>query len=229
MKTFQYLVLTLVFISFSASAYAQVGSIEMATVEYDKQNVDALMVSMKPERKDVQKAFDDWINDRYDINMKGGGLFSDKNTRMAEAVSIPAVSSDNINLMTMTEETGRETKMYLFASRGLSNFIERNEREAFDGMERVFDSFLSSYLPEYYEERVAEAEEELEDLRKDLEKNQDDIKKNEKEIRDLREENEELAQEADELRDKIRDSEKMLNDRRSTRRKISRDLGKNRR
>lgn len=209
---------------FQLAAFAQVGRIEQTTVEYDKQRVDALTVSMTPERKDIQKAFDDWMDDRYDINMKGGGLFSDKNTRRAEAVNIPTVSAEKITLFTRTEERSGETRMTIFASRGLGNFVDNGDYSAFTGLEDVFDSFLSSYLPEYYEERVSEAREILEDLRKDLTDARDDVTKNEEKIRDLERENEKLRTDMRDLEKKIYDAEQTLNKRERTKEEVRREV-----
>lgn len=210
--------------SFFAPAFAQVGRIEQTTVEYEKQRVDALMVSIKPERKDIQKAFDDWMSDRYDINMKGGGLFSDKNYRKAEAVQIPAISPDNVTLITETEERNGETRMTIFASRGLGNFIESGDRDAFTGLEDIFDGFLSSYLPEYYEERVAEAREELEDLREDLDDTKKTVSENKEEIRKLEKENDQKRKEISELERKISDAERLLNKREEIKREVNRKV-----
>lgn len=212
----------------SATASAQVGRIEQTTVEHEKTRVDALTVTMKPERSDVQKAFDDWIDDRYDVNMKGGGLFSDKNMRRAEAVNIPAISTDNITLYTNTEERNGETRMTIFASRGNGNYVSDGDYKAFSGLEDIMDNFLSSYLPEYYEERVAEAKEELEDLKKDQKKAREDIADNEERIKKLNRENEKLESEISELDRKIAEAEKMLNKRQEIRTEVKREVTRGR-
>lgn len=209
---------------FYVSAFAQVGRIEETTIEYEKQRVDALTVTMKPERKDIQKAFDDWMDDRYDINMKGGGLFSDKNFREAEAVNIPAISPDNVTLFSKTEERNGETRMTIFASRGLGNYIESSDYGAFTGLEDIFDGFLSTYLPEYYEDRVAEAREELEDLRKDLEDTRKDIEKNEKRIVDLQKENDEKRETVRNIERDITDAERVLDKREVLKREVRRQV-----
>jgi len=225
MKTNIRTLLTVLFAGlFYASAFAQVGRIEQTTVEYEKNNVDALTVTMKPERKDIQKAFDDWMDDRYNINMKGGGLFGDKNLRSAEDVNIPAISTDNISFFTETEEVNGETRMTIFASYGLSNFIEADDYKAYTGLEDIFDGFLSSYLPEYYEERVAEARKELEDFREEVEETEKDIRENEERITDLQRENEEKRSELKELERKIADAKKMLDKREEIRREVRRQV-----
>ena len=218
--------LLLVLISFSGANFltAQVGRIESTTITYEDKAVDALTVTMKPARKDIQKAFDDWMDDRYDINMKGGGLFSDKNLRSAEAVTIPAVSPDNISLFVRTEERGGESTMTLFASRGLENFIGKREMSAFAGLEDVFDSFLSYYLPEYYQERVAEAQEMLADLRDDFSDKEEKISKNDKEIKKLQKENAELREELKSLERDINAAERTLDKRKDTRREVRRKM-----
>lgn len=225
MKTSNRLLLTLAFAAlFISTAFAQVGRIEQTTIQHDKKSVDALTVTMKPERKDIQKAFDDWIDDRYNINMKGGGLFSGKNMRRAEAVNIPAISTGNITLYTNTEEQNGSTRMTIFASRGNDNFFEDGDYDAFTGLEDIMDNFLSSYLPEYYEERVAEAMEELEGLRKDREKAVDDISSNEEKIVKLKKENEELRNEVSDLEAKIDEAEKMLDKRKEIRKEVKRQV-----
>lgn len=215
---------SLLFCLFQLTAFAQVGRIEQTTVDYEKQRVDALTVTMKPERKDIQQAFDDWMDERYNINMKGGGLFSDKNTRRAEAVNIPAISAEKITLYTVTEERRGETNMTIFASRGLGNFVDNGDYRAFTGLEAVFDSFLSSYLPEYYAERVSEAREILEDLRKDFTDATDDVTKNEEKIRDLERENDKLRMEMKDLEKKIYEAEQMLNKRERTNDAVRREV-----
>lgn len=205
---------------------AQVGRIEQTTTTYEDQVVDALTVSMKPARKDIQKAFDDWMDERFDINMKGGGLFSDKNLRSAEGVKITAVSSDNISLFVKTEELGDESIMTLFASHGLENYIERSELSAFSGLEELFDGFLSNYLPEYYQERVAEAQELLEDLRGDFTDTEDKISKNDKEIMKLQKENAELKEEMKSLEREIEAAEQKLEQRKDTRLKVWKEIGR---
>jgi|AntRauTorckE5430_2_1112549.scaffolds.fasta_scaffold04007_4 cell division protein FtsB len=209
---------------FYTAAFAQVGRIEQTIIQYDKQNVEALTVNMKPERKDIQKAFDDWMDDRYDISMKGGGLFSDKNIRTAEAVQIPAISPDKVTLISKTEERNGATHMSIFASRGLGNYIESDDYAAFTGLEDIFDGFLSTYLPEYYEERVAEAREELEDLRGDIEDVRKDINKNEEDIRDLQQENDDKRKEVIDLETKISGAEQLLRKREDIKREVRRQV-----
>lgn len=225
MKTSNRLLLTLAFAAlFISTAFAQVGRIEQTTIQHDKKSVDAVTVTMKPERKDIQKAFDDWIDDRYDIDMKGGGLFSDKNMRRAEAVNIPAVSTENITLYANTEEKNGETRMTIFASKGNGNYFDDNDASAFIGLESIMDNFLSSYLPEYYEERVAEARKELEDLRKDYADTQDDIDDNEKKIEKLQKENQEKRKEMTDLEKKVADAEAMVKEREKMRGKVNRSV-----
>ena len=198
--------------------------IRETTVDYDKQRVAALTASITPPRKDLQDAFEDWMDDTYDINMKGGGLFSDKNIRQAEDVTLPAVADGPITLYTKTVSDDEMTNMYLFAARGEDDFIPLSNSTAFAELERLFDDFLSFYLPEYYEERVAEAVEQLEELRDDLADLRDDIADNEKKIQDLRKENIDLEAEAGELEKAIRDAEAQLERRRDARQRISRQL-----
>lgn len=208
----------------SLPVVAQSTTIRSTTVEFEKQQVPALRASITPPRKDLQDAFEDWMDDTYDINMKGGGLFSDKEIRSAEDISLAPVSSDRINLFTKTIASKNETNMYLFAARGSQRFIGPDEATAFAGLEQIFDDFLSYYLPEYYAERVAEAKEELEDLQDDLKDLRDDIADNEEKIQQLRKENIDLESEAGELEKAIRDAEALLEKRRNTQQRVNRQL-----
>lgn len=224
MQTFaRSLFTTLLLALFTLTAAAQVGRIQESTITEDKQRVDALSVIVQPERKDMQKAFDDWMDDRYNINMKGGGLFANKRTRNAEDVIIPAIDADPITFMTRTETVGEETRMYIYASRN-GNFIDRADYKAFTGMENIFDSFLSSYLPEYYEERVEEAREELEDLRDELADAEEDFADNEEKIAKLQKENRKLEDKQANLRQQIADAEKAVTRRQEMRTEVQREL-----
>lgn len=219
--TAQYIFIIICLISGSL-LNAQSNRIQRTTLEYEDQRVDALTISIQPNRKEVQDAFDDWMDERYDTKMKGGGLFSDKNLEESDPVVISGISPDNISIFAKTEEMNGTTKMLLFASRGLNNFIEQENEAAFAGLEDLFDAFLSDYLPDYYEERVAEAEEILNDLRDDYDDVEKDIQKNEEDIQKLREDNEELREELDVLREKLRKAEEDLRKRKSARRTITR-------
>ena len=224
MKITSKLLFTALFaVLFSATAFAQVGRIQESTVEYDKTRADALMVTLQPDRKDVQEAFEDWMDDRYDIKLKRGGLFANKRTQKAEDVIIPAISSEPITFMTKTEGAGEDTRLYVFAMRG-NNPIDRADYKAFTGMENIFDSFLSSYLPEYYEERVAEAREDLEDLQKDLREAQDDMADNKEKIAKLEAENRELTEKQEMLRKQIAEAETAVRTREEMRTEVKREM-----
>jgi Skp family chaperone for outer membrane proteins len=217
---FRFLAILLFLLWGTPLASAQSLGIRSTTVEYEKEQVPALQVSVMPPRKDLQDAFEEWIQDTYDINMEGGGLFSDKNLRRAEGVILAPVSADKINLFTKTVEQRASTTMYLFASKGLGNYFTRQDEAAFAGLERVFDEFLGSYLPEYYEMRITEATETLEDLRDDLDDLRNDIQDNEEEIRKLKKENIDLEEEVRELESAIREAENNLQQRRNARQRV---------
>ncbi len=206
---------------------AQIGDITPSSIVYEKEQVDVLSVTIQPERKDVQKAFDDWLDDRYDINMKGGGLFGDKNIRSAEGVTIPGISPENITLFTETEARGGATRMSIFASKGLENYIDRTETQAFAGLQNLFDDFLSSYLPEYHNQQVAATQERLQDLREAFAETEEDIVKNENRIEKLQQENVEFRTNLRELTRKIEAAQRELSERKSKRRSITNAVSNN--
>lgn len=187
--------------------YAQTLTVNTSQVEYEDDEVASVQVKVSPDRSSLQDAFEDWMDDNYDVKMRRKGLFGDKEIRQAEAVRIPSITSDQINLYTKTVEEEEYTEMSLFASRGLANYIELDEDQAaFEVMENMMATFLASYLPSYYEERVEQAKETLSDLQEELADARDDFADNQEEIEDLQKENQKLNEQIGLLQQSIQDN-----------------------
>jgi predicted ribosome quality control (RQC) complex YloA/Tae2 family protein len=227
MKAAVKLSLIILFVFSGLVISAQSNQMQTTKAEYNDRQVDALSIDIRPSRKEVQKAFSDWMKERYDVKMKGGGLFGDKNLEESEAVVIPTISPDNISIITQTNEMNGMTQMTLFASRGLGNFVDRSREDAFMGLEKLFDAFLSDYLPEYYDQRVTEAEKALADLEKEYEGVERDIEKNQSDMQELRKDNEKLRANLDAIRSQLRKAQNELRARRSNRAQAPAKIGNN--
>lgn len=201
---------------------AQLPEVRSALVSYEKENVTAWTTKVPADRKTTQNAFSDWIDERYQINMKGGGWFGNKNIRTAEEVKLPAVANFPVSLIVRTEENPNGTsRMALFALRPGSNGKDITDERAQSALQSIFDSFLTDWLPTYYAEREAAAREKLEDLRETFTDREEAVADNTEEIEALRKENEELRREMEQLRGQIERANATLKERSNARQAVN--------
>lgn len=150
---------------------------------------------LEPGTKAVKKAIKDWMDDNYDIKLKGLGLFTNKDVLTAEQVRIDAISDKQMDFKVQVIEEGNNTKMCVFGSYGYDFPISPTEYPlAYQKMRGITLDFLDSFVPKWYADRIDESQEVLADLQKERKNLEKDIRKNEKEIEKLQEENVEKAE-----------------------------------
>lgn len=166
------------------------------SVEYENTLRDAVVAVLGPETKVVKEAWEEYINDNYDIKMKGNGWFTNKDVLTAKDVNIAKISDKNLNLFSEIVKDKNGTKMSVFVSFGYDVFLEKQENSAaYQQLKAVVHNFLTDFLLNKKQEMITVAVEEIADLDKDKTKMTEDIEKNKKEIEKLKSENDELAKE----------------------------------
>jgi len=195
---------------------AQNLTVENATVNIEDKQVPAVKVVMSPAPDKVKDAFRDYINDKHDVKMKGIGFLSNKDVLTAEAVQIPAITSNNMDFKAKIVENGDNTEMYVIGTLGYDiNISPDNYRMEYRAMKNITVNFLNEFLPEYYQERVDETQDMLSDLRDDRNDLRDDLADNKEEIADLEKKNRELNAELTSTETKIKEAEMKLDNRRN--------------
>lgn len=205
----------------------QTVSVENSTVIYEKQTIPAVKVTMDPTPDKVKEEFRDYIKDRYDVKMKGIGFLSNKETMSAEQVTVTSVSPNTMDFYTKVVDNGQRTEMYVFGKFGYDMYISRDKYPSeYNNLKEIAVAFAKDFLPDYYQNRVDEAEEMLTDLRKDRNKLTDDIADNEKKIKELQKETEDKKRELTQLEENIKDAESQLGDRRDGLRSVNSSLSR---
>lgn len=161
---------------------------------------------------EVKKAFKKFVKDNYDTRLKGIGLFSNKDELYAEKVIIPALSEKNINFYAQIieyQKDDEQTILTTFTSLGYDVYL--NEEDYPDGYQAMIDmvnDFVTQFVPNYHQEKIANTKKELEDL-------QDDLADYEKEVADSQEEIEELKEEIEKLQSKKEKKQKAIEEKKS--------------
>lgn len=187
------LTIALIICTLFSSAFSQQLQLSEHQLTYKNEERTSVKVLLEPNPKTVKKAFEDWMKDKYDVNLKGIGFLSNKDVLSAEQVTIPEISNKEMDFYAKVVENNGTTEMNLFASYGYEIHItpEKYPKE-YKAINRLASSFLNDWLPIYYENEIESVSERLEDLRDDRTKMQETIADNKKEIEKLIKENEKL-------------------------------------
>lgn len=192
-------------------------SISESTVKYEKSEYPCVEVVLQPEAKEVKKAWEDFLKDEYDVNLKGIGFLANKDVLTAEQTSFPELSEKEMDFYTKVVEKKGQTHMSVFATLGYDIYLapRGDYAKGFREMEDIVRQFLTRYLPEYYRNTIEELDETVADLQKersDMEEtiveNREQIKELEKQIKDLQKDNQDLQKD---LRDKVKTLEETTN------------------
>lgn len=161
---------------------------------YKKEERASVQVFMEPEPKVVKKAFEDWMKDKYNVNLKGIGFLANKDVLSAERVSIPEVSGKEMDFYAKVIEKNDNTEMSVFASYGYEIHISPEKYPTeFRAIKGIVQTFLNDWLPVYYNNQVSMTSEQLSDLRNDQSRLEETIADNKREMEKLAQENEKLA------------------------------------
>lgn len=199
-------------------------SVSQSTVKYKGDEHPCIEVILQPEAKAVKKAWEDFLKDQYDVNLKGIGFLANKDVLSAEKVNFPELSDKEMDFYTKVVEKKGATRMSVFASLGYDIYIapEGDYAKGFRTMEDIVGQFLAHYLPEYYQNTIEEIESQVSELQETysdqettLTENRRQIEDLEKQIKDLRKDNKDLEKELKNTSQTLRETRTKLEDRKS--------------
>jgi|GEM_PF-5763901 len=182
--------------------YAQQTRIENSSTSYNGKLRDAIHIVVEPSSKDVAKAWKSYVADKLGQKLKGGN-----DDQKAEAVNIPQLSDQMVNLYSKVEDNSPSgTSMYVFLGKGDDAFFSpTNDSAIFNKLNAVVKDFLRSYLPNYYNgmietssKTIAGIQKTLSSVTKSVDKNTSTIQKNEEKIKKMEDANAKLKSELDE-------------------------------
>ncbi len=182
--------------SMLVNGFSQELLINDGTAHYKKEDYPAVVIYMEPDTRDVKKAWKDFLDDRYDVRLRGYGFLTNRNVLSAENTDFDEITPGNIDFYSEIIEDNNLTKMSVFAASDDNGKIGLgNDYRQYYQMKGIVQSFLDTYLRGYYENKVEEAQERVSDLEKTQNNKQKTIEDNLAQISRLQEENERLTNE----------------------------------
>ncbi|NNC82949.1 MAG: hypothetical protein HKN79_05180 [Flavobacteriales bacterium] len=178
---------------------------------HDEELREGHTVSLTIPAEASKEQLEDFMDDRYDVNLKGGGLFSNKDVLSAEEISIPALYPESMDLYFRVIPVGNESKVKVTArDSGDTYFGASHMNTTFEALGRILNDYSIYAENRFYTDRLNERQEQVEDVMKDIQKNEEDIEKNKSKIQDNLDENAEMESENRKMSAEIEDLEKDL-------------------
>ncbi len=174
------------------------------TINYDDQIQPSIKVILKPNSKEVKKAYKDWMEDNQDVDVDGFGFLKNKDVLKIEKEQIKGISDNKMDLFAKIIDKGEYTEMEVFGSFGYDLHVDPTTYpHEYRRMKAIVYAFLNDYLPGYYNEIVEDTEELIGDLREDKSDANEKLVDNLDEIEKLKKENSELANKIKEYESKL--------------------------
>lgn len=204
-------ILVMAIFIFSTFLNAQTVIPENGTVEHDGKIYPCLVIHLDPETKTLKKAWQDYLKDEYDVKLKGIGFLTNKDVLSAKEVLFTPLSEKTIDFYTEIIEDESGSQMSVFASHGYDSYVSQKDYPAeYANMRMIFERFLKSYVPNYYQELVNDTQKVVDDLTKDQRKLKKSIDKDSRKIEKLSREIDELKQDLEENSGELKETEEKL-------------------
>ncbi len=226
------LLLSCISLLLTYSIFAQDIRIIESTVEHNDKNRPSLSVTINPDTKAVKKKWKDFMDDKYDVDVKGIGFLTNKDVLTSEQVTLKKISEKQLDLFAKVVEVNDKTRIDIFAAPGYDIYIDpQSSPRAFGGMRSILVEFLNYYLPEFYQEKVEDAQDDYEDLvdsrdelKDNIEDNINEIDELREEIKNLRKENQNLGNDLVETRNKLGDAEQKLMEKKDKKKQVNKRI-----
>lgn len=165
-------------------------------ISYEEKSRPAFIVSMDIEKDDVRDAWEDFLEDKYDLKVKGNRILGKDDVIRAEASDLPVVSDKTLDLYGEVIESGDKTRLSVFGSFGYDMHISPEKFPSeYAGLKNLTMDFVSDFLTNEYQDRVKKSEELLADLRDDKKDMEEKLSENREKIASYEEENIEIKDE----------------------------------
>ncbi|MEM6316963.1 MAG: hypothetical protein AAF960_04795 [Bacteroidota bacterium] len=196
---------------------AQVLNVENETIIHDGKERNSIRVIIAPEAKEVKKAFRDFMDDRYDVDIEGIGFLTNKEVLYTEPTVVPPISPKKMELFAKVRSNGGKTIMNVFGQMGYNTPITRYDTyNEYNAMKELTIDFLNELLPNYYQDIVEDQQDRIEDLEDDRDDMLKKISKNREKIANLQKENRKLEQKVASVKEKLEQNIDELGEKKAT-------------
>lgn len=153
------------------------------TIQHNDKTRPCLVVNVDPEPKTLKKEWEDYLKNNFGFKLKGIGFLTNKDLLSAKEITINAISPNAMDFYTEIIEDEIGSQMKVFATFGYDLYINPTENlMEFNALKKIVTDFLDTYIPNYYQELVDDAEDAVNDLSKEQEKLKKAISKDTKDI-----------------------------------------------
>ena len=206
-------IFTLILIFISSITFAQIYEVKKGSRKIEDKQRDVIQISLAPDGKSTSRAIRRYFRNEHDVRLS---LFGWRN-RYAENISLPRVTSENLNIYFNFKDDSDQSEFYVAMSYNENFLTHQNNPLEFANMDTLLNEFLKEFLSDYLNEKIdalnneiSRLDKSLKKARKNLKKNQKKIDKNKSLIKKLTKENEDLTEENQELNETIQVKEKKV-------------------
>jgi len=205
--------ISIIFLICTTSMTAQNLNYKNGLVVNNDEIIDAAEITLTPNKDLVKSAFNDWLQDTYNIGLsKKKLLFFNKSFMTAKGETIPEFDNRHLDLyVKVVDSEDSKSKLLLVGAFGYEEWITKSDYPTEYGvLDNMLMSFVKSYLPEYYQEMVINDAEEVEQIKDKIDDMTENISDNKDDITDLEKENIDLKHKLKNNEEKLLAAKKKL-------------------
>ena len=207
MKNLLFLLLLITTLTTTLAAQRR-ADISSAFTSFDKTSMEAMQMTLDAEPDRVMDLWDEFWDDRYDVDVDKIDRDKTSTAYKAEQVNLPLISSKAFDLYSKIGGSAERSTVSMAIAFTANDVATRDKhRDSYEAGEAIMNEFYTYFYSKYFDEKLEEARDDLDDIRddsqdasKDAEKARKKIAKMERKIEKLREDIEETrAEVGDEL------------------------------
>ena len=219
--------LLLLFITSGFAAAQQTATVTDGTTTYDKKTLPSMSIQLDAPVEVVYDIWDDFWDERYDIDIDRTDKDGDNIAYLAEQVPLRSLGDKNLDVYSSVDGDEQRSMVNLSLAYAENDVITRTNHQADYGTaSAILDEFRTYFYQRYFDEQLSDTRDELADLRDDsqdasedaekarkkIAKYEDKIEKYRRKIEDTREEVGDELQTAEEKSERVRALEAQLQD-----------------
>ena len=117
----------------SVFVFGQTCSLTEGTLQYEKELVHSALVTVSIPEADVKSAFNDFVKETFNTNLKGYGFLARKDEVNTEFEEMPLLASQAIKLVGVFRMESQETRLHLMARWEDGSFVHPDQDADKDG------------------------------------------------------------------------------------------------
>ncbi|MBC6994921.1 hypothetical protein QWY85_02450 [Neolewinella lacunae] len=150
---------------------------------YKKLNYESLVVLIDADPDLVEEKWEDFWDDRYDVNIKKFDRDNSGTAYLGEQVALPIISPKNVNLYSKISPVGNETRVTMAMAFSENDIVTRGAHgTSFVAAEAMMKEFSNYFYTGYFDEQLEAVRDELKDVRDDRTDASDDVEKAKRKI-----------------------------------------------